>query len=558
DNDLQRSIAYDNMGTDYINLKDFENAIDCLYKALEIRKKRDSGLELSRSYSSLGGVYLDLLNEGINWNGLSNKELLDSARINYEKALPLARIHEDRYGETTILKGLGDVNKLLGNKDKAVTFYQQSAELAKTLGGYEEIKMVTRNLARLKADKGDFKSAYYWLDQYINAKDSLYNEDKARELTKMDMQYTFDKEKALEQTEHKHELETQQAIAEANKKKQTVVILLVSAGLLIVLVFSFFLYKRFKVTQRQKNTIEEQKQEVEHQKTLVEEKNQEIMDSIQYAKRIQSAILPPDKLVKEYLQNSFILYKPKDIVAGDFYWMEHVEDTVLFSAADCTGHGVPGAMVSVVCNNGLNRSVREFNLKEPGKILDKTREIVVQEFEKSEEDVKDGMDIALCSLRMRNENEDNTDSQSAFHSTLQYAGAHNPLWIIRKGEVNEDDLNLKYPGRVKVEKFNDGYTLIEIRADKQPIGKYDNPVPFTTFTINLEKNDSFYIFSDGFSDQFGGDKGKKFKAKNFKELLVSVQGESMKDQKIKIDSAFEEWRGSLEQLDDVCVIGVRI
>jgi serine phosphatase RsbU (regulator of sigma subunit)/ligand-binding sensor domain-containing protein len=262
-----------------------------------------------------------------------------------------------------------------------------------------------------------------------------------------------------------------------------------------------------------------QKAEAEKQRDLVNEKNREITDSIQYAKRIQSAILPPDKVVKEYLKESFILYKPKDIVAGDFYWMENIEQKILFAAADCTGHGVPGAMVSVVCNNALNRSVREYGLTDPGEILDKTREIVIQEFEKSDEEVKDGMDIALCSIE---------------GNQLKYAGANNPLWLIRKGEI------------------------IETKANKQPIGKFDTPLPYTTHTFELQKEDSVYIFSDGYVDQFGGVKGKKFKAKAFRTLLLSVQDQSMEKQKIIIDEAFENWRGNVEQVDDVCLIGVRV
>ncbi|MGE0567269.1 MAG: PP2C family protein-serine/threonine phosphatase [Bacteroidia bacterium] len=258
-------------------------------------------------------------------------------------------------------------------------------------------------------------------------------------------------------------------------------------------------------------------------KTL-EEKNKEITDSINYAKRIQSAILPPQKLIKEYLPNSFVLYKPKDIVAGDFYWMESVGDSILFAAADCTGHGVPGAMVSVVCNNGLNRAVREFGLTEPGKILDKTRELIIQEFEKSEEDVKDGMDISLCSLSIRTR-------------TLKWAGANNPIWIFRK----ESDIK-----------------LIEIKPDKQPIGKYAEPKPFTTHSIELEKGDVVYVFTDGYQDQFGGEKGKKFKASKMKELLLSLYDNSMEEQRQVIDNSFESWKGNLEQVDDVCVIGVRI
>ena len=207
------------------------------------------------------------------------------------------------------------------------------------------------------------------------------------------------------------------------------------------------------------------------------------------------------------------------MVAGDFYWLEQKDGKILFAAADCTGHGVPGAMVSVVCNNGLNRSVREYGLTDPGKILDKTREIVISEFEKSEDDVQDGMDIALCTLA---------------GNTLQYAGAHNPLWIIRNGEV------------------------LETKANKQPIGKYENLLPYTTHTIELQKGDSIYLFSDGYVDQFGGEKEKKFKSVAFKKLLLSIQEKTMEEQREFIDQAFETWRGDLEQIDDVCVIGVSI
>ncbi|MBK9591393.1 MAG: SpoIIE family protein phosphatase [Crocinitomicaceae bacterium] len=208
---------------------------------------------------------------------------------------------------------------------------------------------------------------------------------------------------------------------------------------------------------------------------------------------------------------------------GDFYWLEKSSDQILIAACDCTGHGVPGAMVSVICNNALNRSVREFGLKEPGKILDKTREIVISEFEKSEDEVKDGMDISLCALSISTLN-------------LNWSGANNPLWILRKGSTE----------------------IEEIKADKQPIGKYAAAKSFTTHQKNLEKGDLIYLITDGYQDQFGGEKGKKFKASELKKLLVSISNESMDSQKKKIDEAFESWRGKLEQIDDVCIIGIRV
>lgn len=260
---------------------------------------------------------------------------------------------------------------------------------------------------------------------------------------------------------------------------------------------------------------------INSQKKEILDKNQQITDSIRYAKRIQTAILPADQRFKASLPKSFVIYKPKDIVAGDFYWLENRGGRILYAAADCTGHGVPGAMVSVVCNNGLNRAVREYHENTPAKILDRTREIVIQEFEKSVEAVQDGMDIALCSLE---------------NNVLEYSGANNPLWIIRKGAKE-----------------------IEIyKADKQPIGRFDHPMPYTNYRIELNKGDNIYIFSDGIVDQFGGPKGKKFKVMNLQRLILSVQNEDIENQGKLIEEAFETWRGNEDQVDDVCVIGVQV
>ena len=322
------------------------------------------------------------------------------------------------------------------------------------------------------------------------------------------------------------QIQAQQAQLEAEETQRYALF----GGIGLLALFGGVMYNRFRLTRRQRDIIDEQKTLVEAQKSEVEEahnelseKNREILDSIKYAKRIQTAILPPNRIVKEYLNKSFILYKPKDVVAGDFYWLENREDWVYFAAADCTGHGVPGAMVSVICNNGLNRSLKEFGLKKPGEILDKTRELVIKEFEKSEEEVKDGMDISLCAL--------NTKTNS-----LQWAGANNPLWIVRHGTEE----------------------IEAIKADKQPIGKFDLAKPFNTHKIKLNSGDTIYIFSDGFPDQFGGERGKKYKSGKFKRRLIELAQKDIHDQCAILDQEFENWRGDIEQLDDVCVIGVRI
>ncbi|PCJ23037.1 MAG: hypothetical protein COA97_12405 [Flavobacteriales bacterium] len=311
-------------------------------------------------------------------------------------------------------------------------------------------------------------------------------------------------------------------ITKADKiEEQKSIIWLSIAFLLIVSVLGILAFRSYRLKNKANILVLKQKGEIEEQHQVLEEQHREITDSINYAKRIQDAILPPLKLVRGYMPDSFILYEPKDIIAGDFYWMEGINNLIVFAAADCTGHGVPGAMVSVVCHNAMNRAVREFMLVEPDEILNKTREIVVETFEKSDEDVRDGMDIALVTI--------NTESNK-----LSFSGANSGLYFIRNGE------------------------LTQIKPDKQPIGKYEDSKPFTKHTIDLEKGDVIYTFSDGYADQFGGPKGKKFMYRPFRELLLDIHEKPMVDQHDLLLSAFEDWKGDMDQVDDVCIIGVRI
>jgi serine phosphatase RsbU (regulator of sigma subunit) len=327
---------------------------------------------------------------------------------------------------------------------------------------------------------------------------------------------------------------------------------IIIAGFFIILVFGVIISRAYAQKKKSNLLIEEKNrdlkganQEITYQKEEIEEKNKEITDSIKYAQRIQEAILPPTKLVKTYLQESFVLFKPKDIVSGDFYWLETVDDHVLFSAVDCTGHGVPGAMVSVVGHNGLNRCVKEFGITQPSKILDKLTDLVEETFEKSESEVKDGMDMAICSLNFQT-------------NELQYAGANNPLWIITKNSERHAEFIEVVNGSIFRLTQDAPLAILEIKANKQPIGKYDDHQPFVNHTIQLQKGDIIYIFSDGYADQFGGSKGKKFKYKQFKEILLSIQDKSMVEQRKLLDETIEEWRGELEQIDDIVIIGVRI
>ena len=488
--------AYDLIAGQYAYLGNYEKETEYITKALNL-------------YISLG----DLHGEALTLLNIVHGNIYDKK---YKEALvKLNRVQEItsqlniKEYNVIINRYYGNIYAKMKNHSKALSYFKKSIEAANAREEKRILHLtdIYRNMAYAYYKNTNYKDAYDYLDLHMLYKDSLINEENQNIIHELEQQYENQKKES-----EIIALNKDKEISEKELSKQNVVIKSFVIGfvlaLLLIITVSYSLTQNKKKNKIISNTLMQ-----------VEEKNQEIMDSIAYAKRIQTAILPPKKIVKEYLNNSFIYYQPKDIVAGDFYWLEHKDNKVLFAAADCTGHGVPGAMVSVICNNGLNRSVREYGLTDPGEILNKTREIVIQEFEKSEEEVKDGMDIALCSLE---------------GNTLRYAGAHNPLWIIRNQE------------------------LIETKANKQPIGKFDNLEPYTTHTLELQKGDSIYIFSDGYADQFGGEKGKKLKTANFKKLLFSIQDQPMDKQRKLIEEAFEKWKGNLEQLDDVCVIGVKI
>ena len=275
---------------------------------------------------------------------------------------------------------------------------------------------------------------------------------------------------------------------------------------------------------------------------LVLQQKQAITDSISYARRIQKAVLPSPAYIDNILSDYFTIYKPKDIIGGDFYWVREIDDYKVVIVADSTGHGVPGALMSMLGVTLLNEQFRTFGIRQPAVILghlrNKVKEILAQEG--SVKDQKEGIEMAIVILDQEKKE-------------LQFAGANRPLFLYRKNE------RLSEAEKIPISSLeNDDYELFVIKGDKQPIGVHWEETEFTTHLVKLQENDSLYIFSDGFVDQFGGKRRKKFKTHNFKKLLLSVQAESMENQRKLIEEAFDEWRGSHEQIDDVCVIGLRV
>jgi serine phosphatase RsbU (regulator of sigma subunit)/HAMP domain-containing protein len=279
-----------------------------------------------------------------------------------------------------------------------------------------------------------------------------------------------------------------------------------------------------KVIERTEEVVR-QKEEIELQSRKLEVLYKHVTDSIRYAKRLQEAILPPMSIVHNLLPESFILYKPKDIVSGDFYWLNDKSGKVVIAAVDCTGHGVPGAFMSIVGNNMLNQIMREKPLTDAASILDELNIQAAKNINQNPEEgaVRDGMDLSLCVI-------------DPVNKTIDYAGANNPIYIFRNKQFTE------------------------IKADKMPIGYLDDQQQrkFTNHRIEVEPGDTVYIFSDGYADQFGGPKGKKFMVNQFRNMLASIHHLPLSEQQDILDRTIENWRGGLEQVDDILVIGFRL
>ena len=260
--------------------------------------------------------------------------------------------------------------------------------------------------------------------------------------------------------------------------------------------------------------------------------------------------LPSKEKASAILNEHFIFFRPKDIISGDFYWIESApknEKHVYFTVADCTGHGVPGAMVSLISIRALNTSLLQHNLVNCNEILDSVNEIVIEAFTdyESGQIIKDGMDIGLCSL----------DYSSGENIQFQFSGAQNPIYIVRKKEHG----NLVLNNEEILPKMELGANnLFEIKSDKQPIGYFENRKPFHNYDGSLKKGDRIYLLSDGYADQFGGDKGKKFKYKTLKELILSMQHQPVASQYDTLKDAFYDWKRDIEQVDDVCIMAVEV
>lgn len=551
--------TYNNIAAIYKSTKVFDSSLEYYEKALEIAKQLQDKRKIAQAYNNIGVLYRDNDKNGEAVE-FYRKSLKIREDVNDLRGIINTKINiGECYNEISPRKGLGLIEEglelaikhnlidkqlkayiaLAGNygvrnkRTEEIKYLKKALKMAKSYRAARDQKEIQEDLYKSYKEVGDYKEAFLHYEEFILVRDSLDDimnnvQLQKEQLTLMANEHEVEMQKSEEKLQQEEEERRQQQIFFS---------VLAIAGLIIVFIIlrSYRMQKKsLKIIAQQKEEVEVQKNIAERQKEVVEIKNEEILSSIQYAKRIQTAILPSQKKLANIGVTNFVCYVPKDIVSGDFYWFEKIENKVYFTAADCTGHGVPGAMVSVVCSNALTKAVREIGLREPARILDKVSEIIEENFDSADEDIADGMDLSLVCLDLETKE-------------ITFSGANNPLYIIRKG-LSEEDCNL----------VHEGYGLIEIKADIQPIGKYFAREPFQQEKMQLQEGDMIYSFSDGFADQFGGPKGKKYKYKPFKRFLISIQEKEMEAQRLALRAEFENWRGQEEQIDDVCIVGVSI
>ncbi|MBA2610703.1 MAG: tetratricopeptide repeat protein [Bacteroidetes bacterium] len=539
--------SYNNIGNVYFDLGNYKEALKNQLSSLQISKKSGNEMGIASSYNNIGLVYYALNNypealknhlaalhirEEIG-DILGKAKSLGNIAIVYDKmgsyeealkysfeALPLYEKVGDEQGIQSIYLNVAVAYYNLKKYKDCEEYGIKAMDLANKIDDLKGVKETSQALSALYTVLEKPEKAFSYYKIYIIARDSLINEDNAKKTVRLEMNYMFQKKEVADSLRVVEE----KKIVAIQLKQEKLQRYVLCGGLAFVLIFAIFMVSRFRISQKQKKIIELQKKEVEHQKELVDEKQKEVMDSIHYAQRIQKALLASDNLLKQNLPECFVIYKPKDIVSGDFYWATKNHGKFYMVTADSTGHGVPGAFMSLLNISFLNEAITEKGLRGPNEILDHTRLRLIDALKEdgSEEGGKDGMDCVLIAYDLYNQK-------------LDYASANSSFFIIRDG------------------------ALMILSGNKMPVGKSPKDLePFNLQSVELQKGDIVYTMTDGLPDQFGGPKGKKFKSKQLQELILSNCDLPLAEQKKAIENAFNNWKGKLEQLDDVCLIGVKI
>jgi len=534
------SISLNNIACVYGEKGDMTKVIEYFTKALNLFTELGDKYGMGTTHNNLGSVYGDL-NE------------CEKAKDEYSQALKLSLESNDLAGAASTYGNLGDIAIKQNHWQEALDYENKGLEIAKKIGALDVEKQIEEPMSSVYEKMGDGAKALEHYKIFISLRDSLLNKENTRKSVQAEMTFDFEKKQAAIKAEQdkKDLLEKEQA------RKQQMIIYFISGILLLVVGFAFFAYRSYMQKQKANKELDIRNQKLESAYHIIEEKNREITDSINYAQRIQQAILPSIDAIRNVFPESFVLFKPKDIVSGDFYFFTapsqpspigkgkemgnvnfqvspiggDLEGAAIFiAAADCTGHGVPGAFMSMIGSEKLRDAVQQYS--NTGQILNMLNKGIKASLHQSADlgSTRDGMDIALCAIT-------SSADASGRAMKVQFSGAYRPMYIIRKNTSEVE----------------------EIKATKKAIGGFtEEENDFLVNEISLKQDDVFYIFSDGYADQFGGADGKKLTTRKFKELLLSLKDKPMAEQQKTMEAFLESWKGTREQLDDVLVIGVKV
>ncbi len=507
-NKEKQAVLYNNIGLIYFNQQKYQNALNHFNEALKIYSELNKGDGIAETQNFLAILYAKLGN-------------FEKAEENIQRSYNYYTSNNEKPRIAETIKDQGDIYLEWKKYQKALNAYYESYELSVELGRKGDIVNIYYKLSDTYAKLNNYQKAYEYHKQYSELNDSLFSERVNRQIAEFQTLYETekkDKEISL--------LNKDKALQDATLKRQKLVIWFFTIGFGIISILLILILRLFRQKQKANKILEQKNEEISLQRDHIFQQNKEITDSIEYASRIQNALLPPKELIEKIIPDSFVLFKPRDIVSGDFYWLSQKENKIISVTADCTGHGVPGAFMSMLGISFLNEIVNLTNVDDltADVILNDMRSLVISSLRQTGNigESRDGMDLTLCII--------DYDAME-----LNYAGAYNPLFIIRNGE------------------------LLETKADKMPIGIHLKKIEnFTNHIIPIKKGDLIYTFSDGYVDQFGGPDNSKFRKKNFIQLLLEIHQEDMPKQKEILEQKLQEWMEGYEQVDDILVSGIRI
>ncbi len=484
-----------------VNILELDSALYYFIAAETILVKQNAIYNLSSVYNNIGRISF-------------HKKDFKKALSFYEKSLEARILLEDKFGIGLTYINLAETENKLGNTIKNIDYLSKAADIFLNLKNYINLKQVYGKLAEAYELKKDYFVSLKYYQLFESYKDSVFNENSNKQMAEMQTQYDVEK-KDLQLLANEKQIEKEKV------QRYFIVSALVFFILLFIIAIWAFIQKRknSNLLQIKNSELEGANQKIHHQKEELTEKQKEIVDSINYAKKIQNALLASEEILLENLGEHFILFKPKDIVSGDFTWATINDNLFYLACCDSTGHGVPGAFMSLLNIGFLSEAIKERNIKEPGKIFDYVRKRLIETI--GNDDQKDGFDGILICVNLETRQ-------------ICYAAANNSPLVIRNKEI------------------------IHLNTNKMPVGDGIKTDPFDTFPLHYEKGDSLYLYTDGYPDQFGGPKGKKFKYKPLEQLLSDYSDKPVSTQKEKLESVFKDWKGNLEQVDDVCIIGIKI